>query len=422
MTAAGVPLQQVVRVRRTDDLTFVRAGLMDEVLVNANQLENSPDSTATTLRKTGVPFSIDPMLTRFQFPISLQNEKGETKRNFRRLAAAYADGTGVPIGSGPLVDMVATDDSWRAIARNVVAYQWHRLTQEQTQVELFSFDQPQDLRPVRILAPALVSLTPTEDYINRVLAEGSAGVATVPLAVPVIVPAGRLLERHSLEKLVSAVPSDGVEAYLIWTPNLPEATLLTDPNLLNQLLRLVGALADRGVPVGHLHGGYVVGALHAVGVSALVHHLGWVDKGEPAESGQGGLRSCQTYVPGLRHCARFENAYDLGRALDASTYARRYCECGFCRGAFGNGQHPLDLLLEDEFIPFKNGRGRKTPTSRAVGVNTWHYLLSRRAEVERFSTGHAVDVIKEDIERASLLGGRDETHGLRRLADQLSAA
>ncbi len=422
MTTARVPLHHIVRVRRTEDLTFVRAGLMDEVLVNANELENSPDSTATALRKTAMPFSVDPMLTRFQFPGSLQNEKGETKRNFRRLAAAYAEGTGIPIGSGPLVDMVTTDESWRAIARNVVAYQWHRLVEEQTQLELFSFDQPQELRPARLVAPALASLTTTEDRINRVLAEASAGVAAAPLAVPVVVPARRLLERHSLEQLVSGVPSDGVEAYLIWTPNVPETTLLTDPNLLNQLLRLVGSLADRGVPVVHLHGGYVVGALHDVGISALVHHLGWVDKGEPAESGRGGLRSCQTYVPGLRHCVRFENAYDLGRSLDASTYAQRYCECAFCKGAFENGQHPLDLLLEDEFIPFKNGRGRKTPTSRAVGVNTWHYLLSRRAEIDRFSVRPATDVIKEDIERAAVLGGQDETRGLRRLANELSAA
>ena len=422
MTAPRMPLHHIVRVRRTEDLTFVRAGLMDEVLINANELENSPDSTTTALRKTAMPFSIDPMLTRFQFPGSLQNEKGETKRNFRRLAAAYSDGTGVRIGSGPLVDMVTADQSWRAIARNVVAYQWDRLVEEETQLELFNFDQAQELRPARLVAPALASLTSTEDRINRVLAEASAEVAAAPLAVPVVIPARRLLERRSMGQFLVSVPSDGIGAYLIWTPNVPEATLLTDPILLNQLLRLVASLADRGVPVGHLHGGYVVSALHDAGISAVVHHLGWVDKGEPAETGRGGLRSCQTYVPGLRHSVRFENAHDLGRSLDASTYAQRYCECGFCTGAFENDQHPLDLLLEDEFIPFKNGRGRKTPTSRAVGVNTWHYLLSRRAEIEKFSVQQAPDVIKGDIERAAVLGGKDETHGLRRLANELSAA
>ena len=130
----------------------------------------------------------------------------------------------------------------------------------------------------------------------------------------------------------------------------------------------------------------------------------------------------QTYVPGLRHCVRFENAYDLGRSLDAGVLTPSVTANATCKGAFENGQHPLDLLLEDEFIPFKNGRGRKTPTSRAVGVNTWHYLLSRRAEIDRFSVRQATDVIKEDIERAAVLGDQDETHGLRRLANELSAA
>ena len=362
------------------------------------------------------------MLTRFQFPTSLRNEKGETKRNYRRLAAVYAQGTGIQIGSGPLTDTVKTDESWGIIARNVVAYQWKRLAEKPTQLELFSLDPPLELRPARLVAPALVANTTAEDRINRVLAEASAEAAEASLAVPVIVPLKRLLDRRGVEQLLSTVLSDGVQSYLIWTPKVPEATLLADPTILGQLLRLVTGLADRGVPVGHLHGGYVVGALHDLGVSALVHHLGWVDKGEPAETGQGGLRSCRTYVPGLRHSVQFEKADVLGRSLSAGTYTLRYCGCSFCSGAFQNGQHPLDLLLEDEFVPFTNGRGRSTPTSRAAGANTWHYLLSRRAEMERFSAQRATDVIKEDIERAEALAGQSETHGLRRLARSLSAA
>ena len=123
---------------------------MDEVLVNANELENSPDSTTTALRKTAVPFSIDPMLTRFQFPGSLQNEKGETKRNFRRLAAEYAEGTGVPIGSGPLVDMVTTDESWRPLPATSSPTSGTASSKSRSaKLELFSFDQPQELRPAR---------------------------------------------------------------------------------------------------------------------------------------------------------------------------------------------------------------------------------------------------------------------------------
>ena len=123
------------------------------------------------------------------------------------------------------------------------------------------------------------------------------------------------------------------------------------------------------------------GALHDLGISALVQHLGWVDKGEPAEAASAGLRSCRTYVPWVRRSVPFATALDLGRSLEADTYQQRYCGGSFCTGSSDSGEHPLDLLLEDELITFNNGRSRRAPTGRAVGVNTWHFLLSRRVEV-----------------------------------------
>jgi hypothetical protein len=106
----SLPLHHIVRVRTSDDLRFIRAGVMDEVLVNANLLENCPESTATALRETTLPYSIDPMLTRFQMPAWWRNKKGETKRNYARLGAAYVKGTGVALAQGPLVQTVPSDD------------------------------------------------------------------------------------------------------------------------------------------------------------------------------------------------------------------------------------------------------------------------------------------------------------------------
>src|SRR5437879_2066447 len=113
----------MVRVRRSDDLTFVRPGVMDEVVINANQLENSPDSTATALRQTTLPFTVDPMLSRFQVPEWWRNEKGLTKKNYTRLGAAYVKGTSIQIAAGPLLQTVPSDDEWRILAGNVVEYQ-----------------------------------------------------------------------------------------------------------------------------------------------------------------------------------------------------------------------------------------------------------------------------------------------------------
>ncbi len=150
-------------------------------------------------------------------------------------------------------------------------------------------------------------------------------------------------------------------------------------------------------------------------------NFGWVDRGEPVEPGGGGPRSCRTYVPSVRHCLRFDRAYELGRSLDATKYTERYCGCTFCAEAFANGQHPLDLLLEQQIVTVGSIE-RRTPTARAVALNTWHHLLSRRQEIEAFSEQAATDVIDRDIRRAAALTGSRDTGRFRRLADELRAA
>jgi hypothetical protein len=118
---------------------------------------------------------------------------------------------------------------------------------------------------------------------------------------------------------------------------------------------------------------------------------------------------------------RFVPSGDLGRPLSPAEFAARYCECSFCIGAFESNEHPLDLLLEDHEIKIGNAT-RKTPTSRAVGANSWHFLLSRRLEVESFDRYAAMDVVRRDIERAEELSGRGATERLRRLMDDLRTA
>jgi hypothetical protein len=250
------------------------------------------------------------------------------------------------------------------------------------------------------------------------------------------VPLKRLLDAADLARLIATVPSDDISSYFIWTPAVSEELLLNQDDALAGLLRLISELADRRIPIGHLHATYAIAVLltslcwdaleasllRPPLTSAVVHHLGWVDKGElPQPSGRG-LPSSQTYVPGLRRSRRFDRARELGRLLDAAAYAERYCQCSFCGEAFASGQHPLDLLLEEKLIPFKNGRVRQTPTGRALAVNTWHYLLSRRQEIEALSDQPAVDVLRRDIKGGVALAGGSEMDHLHRLANKLPAA
>lgn len=413
------PLHHIVRIRQPDDFDYIRPGLMDEVVVNANQLENSVQSTAAVLWNTSLPFSVDPILWRFQLPQWSRNGKGDTKRNYKRLGAEYARGTGLVLGPTPLLDTVSTDDQWRTLAGNVAAYQRDRLLKVPTQLELL--DDLRELHPSRLVAPALVALSDEEDRINRLMFDAASENAGQAIGAQVIVPVDRLTDRGEVDAILASIPTDGVSSYLLWTPQVTEERLITDDTVLASLIRIVATLADRGIAVGHQYANYTVFALRSAGLAAVTHHLGWTDHGEPAEEQGPRPRSCQMYVPGVRHAVRGPDADRLGRPLTPAEYVERFCECGFCAGAFEDGMHPLDILLQSQTITI-GGHDRQTPTSQAVGANTWHYLLSRRLEVETFSVSSTPDVIARDIERAAALNRDGDVNRLTRLARQLPAA
>lgn len=413
------PLHHIVRVRSSDDLTYVHDGLMDEVMINANQLENSIQSCAAKLWNTTLPFSVDPVLWRFQVPAWSENGKGDTKRNYKRLGKAYARNLDVVLGTVPIRDVVQTDEQWGGIAANVVTYQRERLRNVPTQLELLT--DLRALQPARLTAPALVAFSTDEDRLNRVMADAATEAANEAVAVQVIIPLERLAEVSDLRRVLASIPQEGVSSYLVWTPMVTEAQLVSDSDLLTALIYVVASLADRGIAVGHQYSNYTVFALHDAGLSAATHTLGWVDHGEPAEERRLMTRSCRTYVPSLRHCIRFTEAKELGERLSAEEYRDRYCDCTFCMGAFGEGGHPFDVLLESQVVSI-GGRNRLTPTSRSVGANTWHYLLARRAEVQAFSTVQASEVIRRDMERVSLLNRETDAIRLERLATVLRTA
>lgn len=414
--SASAPIHHLLRVRTVDDLSYARPGLQDELLINANLLEHQPQAAAAAIAAAGVPYSIDPLLTRFQVPGWWQNDEGEFKGNYVRLGQAYTDGTGINLPSGPLMELVASAADWRQIAGNVIHYQEDRLLAIRPQLGLF--DGP--LVPARLFAPGLVAYGSAEDGVNALLAEASAEAAQTPVSLQVVVPASRLRDPGEVAAMMSRVPTDGVAAYFVWTPWVSEDSLLGEPEIFAGLLQLVRGLASRGIPVGHLHGTYLTMALREVGISALAHHLGWIDKGQPADSPKGGIRSCQTYVPGVRRAVRFERARELGRDLGAAAFADLYCDCSLCVGFFENGQHPVDLLLEETRIPWGTGT-RRTPTSRAVGFNTWHFLLARRAEIEAFSASSALDVIRDDMARSGRLADQADVDRLAAIGSRLSA-
>lgn len=413
------PLWHLLRLRSADDLTFVRPGLFDELIVNANHLENSTERTIAHLQRTGLPYMVDPMLWRFQVPEWWRNEKGEAKRNYVRLARAYSKDTSIRMVSAPLLETVASDEDWARLAANTVEYQRNRLALP-SQANLFDDDFTLELRPSRIVAPALVAWSQQEDHVNTLLLTSAAKAAGEAVVGVIVAPEPRLRKAYEVDALLSSVPTDGVAAYFLWTPSVSEEVLLFDDTIQSSVIHMLERIRRRKVPIVHLHGSYTTAALHSLGVHGVAYHTGWTDRGEPAAEQGGGPRSCQTYIPGVHFSDRFSRAHALGSSLAEQEYLARYCNCTLCAGIFHVGEHPLDLLLEEQTIDMGNATSRQTPTGRAATANTWHYLLARRQEVEAFSGEQALSVIERDRRRAVALAGDLVNARFGRLAARLS--
>ena len=107
--------------------------------------------------------------------------------------------------------------------------------------------------------------------------------------------------------------------------------------------------------------------------------------------------------------------------MDRDEHASRFCDCAFCIGAFAEGTHPLDLLLEEREVLVAGAR-RKTPTPSGETLNTWHHLLARGKELQAFAAAPASEVIARDMERARSMADPDGAERLRRLAGRLRTA
>ena len=102
MTLSPDQLTHFVRLRTDEERQYIERDRADIVLVSANILEHHAAKFCHWLGDLSLPFIVDPMLWKFQVPAWWQNERGQLKNNFHRLARAYTDGTKVQMGRGPV--------------------------------------------------------------------------------------------------------------------------------------------------------------------------------------------------------------------------------------------------------------------------------------------------------------------------------
>ena len=193
------------------------------------------------------------------------------------------------------------------------------------------------------------------------------------------------------------------------------------PRSLDGMLRMIRELLARGIAVGHQYANYTVAALHDVGLGSVTHHLGWVDKGEPAAHGASRCAHANIRTRGAAQC-------EIPRG--GSTRPRN--STPICtRSATAAARSALDVPSWAAPISAaaRNTDGRNEERTKAtdsdVAVRRGQHvalLAQSRTEVEAFSTHSAVQVIEKDIDRASALNRGNDVARLGQLAAELKSA
>jgi hypothetical protein len=387
-------LKGFVRYRMHDDGDYLVRDALDGLVINANHLEQHLRSTADKVKALGAPYLIDPMLWRFQVPAWWRREDGETKRNFSRLGGFYFAGTGHAWAESGITEL--SDSQWERVANNVVRYQRVRVPDEGGGL-LSLMEGGQE--PLAMVAPYLLASSTEHDRVNRLLLETSVEAAGAKVLAHLAIPLERFLDPSERRRVLAGLNPHLSSGCFIWIERLKEEMLLTDDACLSAFEDVVDRLAEIGLPVWNANGGFVSAALRERGIAGIVHNLYWVDRGMPAEQPHGIPHySCTTYVTGLHRTVHYEAALQLARPLDLADYRKIYCGCYFCAGAIERDIHPLEHLVGVRTVKGPKGRSQMVPTETALASNTWHYLWSRRLEIQALATRDVRGVLEESVQ------------------------
>jgi len=394
-----------LRIREVKDWQYVAEspGALDGVMINANVLEHRAAVFACRVADSSLPFMVDPVLWRFQVPAWWMRQDGvTTKSNFVELARRYSVGTGIHMGSQPLLNWVNTDSDWARLATNVVRYERERLLEAAGSLFLHTDYYARQPFPIAIIAPYLLARSRDEDRINRMLLDASAEELGAPVVAHLALPLERALDPNELSAALGSVDCDAADSVIVWISGMTEERLLATSGALSGFLGVLERLGSRDKEIGHAHAGFAAIVLRDRGLHALVHRLHWTDDGMPAEPG-GGRAACTTYATVLHYALPSDRALALIPS-NPQEYVQRFCSCFFCRGAVAAGEHPMDMLLEAVEMKGPRGGTRLTPSESATMANRFHFLWSRTQEIESVEEIGPHEYLYREIERAGSLG------------------
>ena len=435
---ANTNLEVVIRIGSHSEKEYVEktGHRFDGLMIGANLVEVTPGASASLLIKMAgetknTPYYFDPMTYAFGCyvdPITglhrtdldwIKSEqrvkggkKGQTERLFKNSYAKLASALGAPFltsissgGRAVTPDNLDTKPKRRAVAKAVVAYQRERIRnvfREDEEYKEYADEVPE---PAAVFAPYFyIEPSDEERWIaaNLDLTRASAELnEPVELHTVVCAPMELVSDKKFMERMRMELPDTGAKGVWLWFSRFDEHVATTEE--LTSVRRLVGGLAERGLKVYNMHGGYYSLALSKFGMTGVAHGVGYGEQKDVVPIIGQSTPTVRYYVPTLH--ARFgvpniERSFSSLGITTSEEFWAKICGCAVCKGILQKGIEKFKDFGEMHYSTPQSKRQAQTPA--AAKLCRFHFLLARLRE-------------RDEVSRMSVVEIRDQLTSVRKM-------
>jgi hypothetical protein len=363
--------------------TFRRAShCFDALVLNANLVEGSPAACAALAYQLGKPFLIDPYTYAFAVPhhYLLSRGKGKVsqgeprpKRSFVGLAHAYFGENSGFVGTRSLRPEDVTP---KDLTERVLDYQSSRLRRALSDpTEKYIAASPR-LDPSLRIAPYF-PLMDGLDWLPVNISCVTEALLIDPDVCALLAVGYDVLESQ-VTHLVDAIAQTGVGRVIVWVDNFDEDR--APRTALDVYSKLIHGFHDRGIVPVNLFGGFFSCIAQTKGLGGFVHGLGYGENRGIIPVLGGGQPPPRYYARPLHTNLPVLDAASIFSALSNEQYLQDVCDCVICERLINEGgvSYLFSALADTD------EKGRFKP--QAYALTRFHFLLSRKAEVDLFVT------------------------------------
>jgi hypothetical protein len=230
---------------------------------------------------------------------------------------------------------------------------------------------------------------------------------SLPSPVPkyaVICIARRILrDRDRLLRLIRDVAASGCQGCWFWVSNFKEEDI-TESELINLDLFVRAGSSDT-FKLFNLHGGFLSALLSKHGLNGFSHSIGYGESKDVFPVSGGALPTVIYHYPPLHVKA---SVPDIDRAFStlgistAADFHRLVCDCTLCVGTLRGNLRNFRKFGE---LVLKAGNTRESQTAESAKRCRFHYLLSRKKELDLVN-GLTIEQLKSSLGAAVSEYGR----------------